>query len=261
MSTVYLAGPIAGCNDEEASGWRQGFVEAHPAHEFLDPMRRDYRGKEDDNVNDIVELDIEDIDTADIFLAYCWQVSWGTAMEIFYAYTSGKRVILVVPEGVRVSPWLRYHSDEIYKSLDDVNLGLEVQGKTYLAGPMRGYPAFNFPAFLEAADALRHVGWEVCNPAERDIAEHGEAIMDSETGDLADIAHLGFDLHEAMRYDLGFIVNEADAVFVLPGWEASSGARTEVTTAQALGIPVYEYPSGVGIRKVVVSNVEVVAGE
>lgn len=117
MITIYMAGPINGCTDDEAHGWRQGLMEMLPAFQFLDPMRRDYRGKEDESVNEIVAGDIADIDACDIFLAYCWQVSWGTAMEIFYACRSGKTVVLVVPEGARISPWLRYHSHAILPTL------------------------------------------------------------------------------------------------------------------------------------------------
>ena len=36
----------------------------------------------------------------------------------------------------------------------------------YIAGPMRGYPDHNFPAFRAAAAALRRAGYGVVNPAE-----------------------------------------------------------------------------------------------
>lgn len=123
MTTVYLAGPINGCTDDEANGWRQGFMESLPGFDFLDPMRRDYRGREDECVDEIVEGDKQDIDNCDVFLAYCWQVSWGTAMEIYYAWRGegrrlpGPRIVLVIPEGQRISPWLRYHSDVIVPTL------------------------------------------------------------------------------------------------------------------------------------------------
>lgn len=120
MNVVYMAGPINGCNDDEANGWRETFDRKMRSigNTTLDPMVRDYRGREDESVKEIVELDIADIDACDVFLAYCWQTSWGTAMEIFYAWRAGKKVILVVPEGSRISPWLRYHSTDIVTSLD-----------------------------------------------------------------------------------------------------------------------------------------------
>ncbi len=110
--------------------------------------------------------------------------------------------------------------------------------KCYLAGPMRGYKDFNFPEFLRVGALLESVGFEVFNPAKRDLEAHGAEVFESPEGDLADIAHLGFDLREALGADLAFICAEADALFTLPGWEHSSGAKAEVATAKALGIPV-----------------------
>lgn len=116
---VYLGGPINGCSDDEANGWRDGFRALLPDCEFIDPMVRDYRGREDDSVREIVEFDKKDINDADVVLAYCWQASWGTAMEIFYAWEHGRTVVVVVPEGARVSPWLRYHSNTVLSTLAD----------------------------------------------------------------------------------------------------------------------------------------------
>lgn len=108
--------------------------------------------------------------------------------------------------------------------------------KVYLAGPMSGIPDFNFPAFHEAAKALRAAGYYVFNPAERDIEAHGEGVSNSPTGSIADIAHTGFTLREALAADLEFICKEADAIALLPGWEASKGANAEWATAKALGL-------------------------
>lgn len=109
-------------------------------------------------------------------------------------------------------------------------------GQLYLAGPMRGIPQFNFPAFDAAAARLRDAGFDVCNPAERDRLRHGAEVCDSPTGDLADIAHTGFDLREALAWDLSWIAGNATGVALLPGWESSKGATAEVSLATALGL-------------------------
>lgn len=123
--------------------------------------------------------------------------------------------------------------------------------KIYVAGPMTGYPAFNFPAFDEAAETLRELGHEVCNPAEHDRSEFGDAIEQSATGDPAEAAAVGFSLRDALNYDLGWITSTADAVAVLNGWESSKGARAEVATALALGLlvaPVRAFGPGVTVN-------------
>ena len=116
---IYLAGPINGCSDDEATNWRDLAKERLGAENCLDPMRRDYRGIEDENTDEIVEGDKLDILAADVVLANCWQVSWGTAMEIYYAWSQDSKVIAVVPPGARISPWLRYHTVAVVRSLAD----------------------------------------------------------------------------------------------------------------------------------------------
>lgn len=109
--------------------------------------------------------------------------------------------------------------------------------RVYIAGPMRGVPEFGFPAFDDAAKHLRDAGHYVFSPAERD-----RAVGFDETGLTGheDLEALGFDHAEAMRADLQWIVTEADAVALMPGWRDSTGARTEVATAQAIGLEVFE---------------------
>jgi hypothetical protein len=108
-SRVYLCGPIAGCTDDQAINWREIAKRVLGEHNCLDPMRRDYRGREDGSVAEIVELDKLDIWSCQVMLVNAWQPSWGTAMEVMYAFERRVPVMAVVPEG-NVSPWIRYHA-------------------------------------------------------------------------------------------------------------------------------------------------------
>ncbi len=110
----------------------------------------------------------------------------------------------------------------------------------YVAGPMRGIPEFNFPAFMAATGKLRSEGHSCFNPAERDIERHGTDISKGNaTGSLAVAAkEHGFSIRDALYDDLTYICKTADAVALLPGWENSKGARAERATAEALGLQI-----------------------
>ena len=111
--------------------------------------------------------------------------------------------------------------------------------KLYLAGPMRGLPSFNFPAFDYATDVLRSKGFEVFSPAERDCGLYGTILEDNPTGDERIAAKtLGFSLRAALGADTAWICEHADGIALLPGWEKSSGASAEIALARALGLTV-----------------------
>jgi hypothetical protein len=112
--------------------------------------------------------------------------------------------------------------------------------KVYLAGPMRGLPQFNFPAFHKAARFLRALGYEVFNPAEKDCERHGKYFgMDNHLGsEAAAASQHGFSLREALGDDLAWICAEAEAIALLPDWNMSKGARAERATAEALGLKI-----------------------
>ena len=108
--------------------------------------------------------------------------------------------------------------------------------KIYLAGPMRGYENFNFPAFDFAAAKLRQDGHEVFSPAERDRLIHGPKLENNKTGDEVEAEKtVGFSLRDALATDMDWIARNADAIALLPGWEKSSGAQAELALAKALG--------------------------
>jgi hypothetical protein len=114
---VYLCGPINGCTDEECKDWREMAKLRLP--DTLDPMRRDYRGKEQDSFREIVELDKIDVTNSDIILVNFDKPSVGTSMEILYAWERGKMIVVVHKAGAVLSPWLVYHSHYRFTAFDD----------------------------------------------------------------------------------------------------------------------------------------------
>ncbi|CAB4124501.1 Nucleoside 2-deoxyribosyltransferase [uncultured Caudovirales phage] len=105
---VYLAGSINGATDAECKDWRDWFATIWP-FKTIDPLRRDYRGKELTNVSEIVHLDKLDIQNSDLVVVRYDKPSVGTSMEVFYAHSLGKPIILWCDEGVTLSPWMVYH--------------------------------------------------------------------------------------------------------------------------------------------------------
>lgn len=112
--------------------------------------------------------------------------------------------------------------------------------KIYLAGPMRGYPQFNFPEFDKAASALRASGHEVFSPAEHDRTTYGASmeVSNQEGSEEKAAVDYGFDIRKAMEADLTWICRNADAVALLPGWKKSRGATAEQACAIAINIKV-----------------------
>lgn len=116
--TLYLCGPINGCTDAEAINWREHVKSIWPGH-TLDPMRRDYRGRESECVDEIVELDKVDVAQSDALIVNYDRPSVGTAMEILWAFERGKFIVVVARPDAVISPWLRYHSHRIVHTFED----------------------------------------------------------------------------------------------------------------------------------------------
>ena len=90
--------------------------------------------------------------------------------------------------------------------------------KVYIAGPMTGLPQFNRPAFIQAAMNLSFEKHVLLNPA---ILPDG--------------------LTEADYMAVGLtMLQRADAIYLLIGWQNSAGARAEHALALKLGLEVIE---------------------
>lgn len=121
---IYLGGPINGCTDDEANTWRDWFKTTGGTSPYLgwswvDPMKRDYRGKEQDDYREIVELDKRDIDGCDAIVVMYTKPSVGTSMETVWAWLSHKPIVLIDQSDKPLSPWLRYHATAIVKTPEE----------------------------------------------------------------------------------------------------------------------------------------------
>lgn len=109
---------------------------------------------------------------------------------------------------------------------------------------MSGIPQFNYPAFLDAAKALREEGYEVHCPAEMDTPEVQAAALASTTGNLSDLASTGETWGDMLAADVKLIADGVDAIVLLPGWENSRGARLEAFVCLTVEKPVYLWIDG-----------------
>ena len=101
----------------------------------------------------------------------------------------------------------------------------------YIAGPMSGYPEFNFPAFFAAQKMFEDKGYKVWNPAAKDSEAAVQADASFATGDAAKLVAGGWDYKDAFSWDCNKIIY-GDAIYMLPGWEFSPGASAEHAVAK-----------------------------
>lgn len=112
--------------------------------------------------------------------------------------------------------------------------GVDPAPAIYVAGPMIGYPNFNFGAFFETSEAFEDGGWIVFNPAQHDIEVHGsiEGVNAAFEKDKDGM------LRDCLSWDMMVIAEYCDAIAMLPGWENSKGARAEHALAVALDLEI-----------------------
>lgn len=110
----------------------------------------------------------------------------------------------------------------------------------YIAGPMRGHVHYNYPAFIEAEEQLVAMGNTVVSPVNLD-AERG---FDARTLPLDfnwnGYPDTGFSIHDTAVDALETIIRNCTAIFMLPGWIASPGAKAEKAVSEWLKLKVFE---------------------
>ena len=119
---IYLCGPIMDEVDGVARAWRS--VAARKLCKdftMLDPMRRNFKDREVDSANEIVEFDLQDVRDADIVLVNYSKNSIGTSMEVFFAsHDLGKFVVAFSPFSFKdCSPWMVRFCTKILPTLED----------------------------------------------------------------------------------------------------------------------------------------------
>ena len=122
---IYLCGPINGCSDEQAITWREWFKSQDCSYTWIDPMKRDYRGKEQQDYREIVELDKREVSMSDAIVVMYTQPSVGTSMEVFFAWTRGIPIIVIDESKRPISPWLRYHLTAIVDTKEEALVKLK----------------------------------------------------------------------------------------------------------------------------------------
>lgn len=93
--------------------------------------------------------------------------------------------------------------------------------KLYIAGPMTGIPDHNYPAFHAASEELSNAGYLVLHTANPDNLEPEK--LKSTTW------------QQWLKKAIARMM-DADAIALLPGWQASKGARLEVMVGLEVGM-------------------------
>lgn len=113
---IYLSGPMDNCDKKEMNDWRDFVKGTWPEYRYHDPCRRAW-GTDVRDPKLLVELDKFDIASSNVLLANVWKYSAGTMMEIPYAHSLGKLVVVVNNLGRPISPWVGYHSTIVVSSI------------------------------------------------------------------------------------------------------------------------------------------------
>lgn len=107
--------------------------------------------------------------------------------------------------------------------------------RVYIAGPIAGYARGNKPAFEAAAEHLTSLGHYPVNPHDVQPIQHDGACPPGPSGGEEGDGEIRHNAPCYMRTDMLALLR-CDAIFMLHGWEQSSGARTEFEVARSAGL-------------------------
>lgn len=97
----------------------------------------------------------------------------------------------------------------------------------YLAGPVTGIGEGWEKPFRNTAAALRDAGYTVFDPSE---TEFNVTVVPS--------GRPSKDLRAIFTEEFMWLIQKADHIYMLPGWENSKGAQAEWAIARALGLRI-----------------------
>jgi nucleoside 2-deoxyribosyltransferase len=109
--------------------------------------------------------------------------------------------------------------------LEDPSWKFDRDRTFYLAGPMSGYPEYNFDEFERWAEILRRGGLKIASPHEID---HGETPETRGSLPYQNYIDAGMKLLES-----------CGGIILIAGWPQSSGACAELSRAIDRGMPSY----------------------
>jgi len=118
---------------------------------------------------------------------------------------------------------------------------MSIPNKIYIAGPMRGYPDWNYKAFNDTEGRLKDNGWDVINPATLDSNYQETADLDAtpESFDPDGNEDHRSANRKIMKRDVDAICDECSAIYMLRGWQMSQGACAEFYLACSIGLDIY----------------------
>ena len=124
---IYLAGTIY--TEEPHKSWKYEFrnsmsgkISNKISFSYIDPNPNTENNEFSKKV--VVPIDKQIISSSDILIAYIVNCSFGTTMEIFYAFQQQNKLVIVIDpyEKYGEDVWLKYHTHLIVNNIEQASL-------------------------------------------------------------------------------------------------------------------------------------------